>query len=153
MLAVDSRIKALKALLAKAGDKSLEPEIQSELSKLGAVLSCGTLERCIEAIMLERLQRKAHPRVLNFVKAHFKRGTNYDCEAIEQLLARFDVEWGNEFHAYVEANDATKQAVASCYTVRNAIAHGNNHSTSIANIVDYAVEIEKLIGKVELITA
>jgi hypothetical protein len=153
ILAVDSRVTALRGFLVRAADKNLDPQVQAELCKLGAVMTCGTLERCIELIILERLANKAHPRIISFVKGHFKRGANYDCEAIEQLFRRFDPDWAEDFRKFVEANDAVKQSVASCYSVRNAVAHGAPQGLGISTLNQYAAQVVGLIEELEKVTS
>jgi hypothetical protein len=88
------------------------------------VLVCGFVERSVETVIMDKIAQRAHPRVLRFVKAHFERGTNYHCEAIEQLLERFDLAWVAEFRAFLEPRDDLRQALRSAYSLRNSIAHG-----------------------------
>jgi hypothetical protein len=94
---IASRIVQLDQYVAQASGKDVPEQIQSNLSRFGAVLLCGLIERSVEHVILERLARRAHPRVLRFIRSHFQRGSNYDCEAIEQLLRRFDNEWVSDF--------------------------------------------------------
>jgi len=63
-------------------------------------------------------------QVTPFLRAYFKRGTNYDCEQISQLLYRFDTDWGRAFEAYIDANGQISESISSCYAVRNSVAHG-----------------------------
>jgi RiboL-PSP-HEPN len=98
--------------------------IQSYLFRFGTVLICGNVERSIEIIILERLAARAHPRVLSFVKSHFQRGINFDCNAVKQLLQRFDADWYRAFNAFVENNPHVEEGIVSCYSVRNSVAHG-----------------------------
>ncbi len=90
---LDSRFAEVERYIARVCAHGIPEELQSYLYRLGAIMICGNVERSIEIIVLDRLDRRAHPRVLNFIKSRFKRGTNYDCEAIEQLLVRFDEGW------------------------------------------------------------
>ena len=80
------------------------------------------------AIVLTRLTKKAHPRVLSFISSDFKRGRNMDCEAIAQLLNRFGSGWYREVTDFVKSNSDLKKAVSSCYAVRNSVAHGGTGS-------------------------
>lgn len=152
-LAISSRLQALRDFVSKANRRDLEPETASYLVKLGAVLACGTVERCVEIIVLDRLAHRAHPRVLSFIRSYFQRGTNYDCEAIEQLLARFDPIWADEFKIFVRDNSAIKEAVSSCYSVRNSVAHGGTQSMGGATLKDYSEKIIALVEALEAITA
>ena len=96
--AIKNRERKLDEFFLRA-ENVTDDELKSDLARFGAVLVCGYIERCVEIIVLERLTPRAQPRVLQFIKGHFKRGTNYDCEAICQLLTRFDQHWENKFRS------------------------------------------------------
>ena len=89
-LELDSRFREVEAYVQRACAATSPEEIQSYLFRFGTVLICGYVEQSIQIIIMHRLANKAQPRILNFVKSHFGRGTNYNCPAIEQLLNRFD---------------------------------------------------------------
>jgi RiboL-PSP-HEPN len=125
---LDTRFDAIEAFVAEASDANVSDKVKSYLFRLGTVLICGNVERSIEIIILERLSARAHPRVLNFVKSYFERGTNFDCSAVKQLLQRFEPDWYRGFSAFVENNPHVEQGIASCYSVRNSVAHGGTMS-------------------------
>ncbi|MDF1585247.1 HEPN domain-containing protein [Marinimicrococcus flavescens] len=125
---IDLRFHKLESFIQQSFAHDLSEEVQSYLSRFGAVLICGNVERSCEIIILHRLEKRAHPRVLNFVKSHFKRGMNLDCTAIEQLLARFDPGWQKNFKAFIDSNSAVEEGISSCYAVRNSVAHGGQMS-------------------------
>jgi hypothetical protein len=100
---------ALDKLIRAAQAKGLDEQTASYFCKLGSVLICGNLERCIEVILSERIASKSPPQVMSFLKAYFKRGTNYDCDQISQLLYRFDTTWGRDFEEFVEKNSAVRR--------------------------------------------
>lgn len=129
-----SRERKLDSFFARAKKNGVDDELTSDLARLGAVLVCGYVERCVEIVVLERLQHRAHERVLNFVKTHFKRGTNYNCEAISQLLERFDSGWAREFRSEIGTNDQWEASLSSLYVLRNSIAHGGDQSRGLAGI-------------------
>ena len=112
----------------------IEEEIQADLARYGAVLICGYVERCAEVIIIERLARKAHPRVINFVKSHFKRGTNYNCIAISELLERFDLDWARRFREFCDSNAQHVTEIESAYNLRNSIAHGGDATRGMAGV-------------------
>ncbi len=121
---IDQRFGALEKLINAASDKGLDPLTQSNLCKLGSVMVCGNLERCVEYLIIERVGRRSILQATSFLKSFFKRGTNYDCENITQLLFRFDTNWGRQFEAFMNDNWAIKDGVSSCYSIRNSVAHG-----------------------------
>ncbi|MEQ9333741.1 HEPN domain-containing protein [Thalassobaculum sp.] len=149
---LDSRFREVEAFVDRACASNIPEEVQSYLFKLGSVLVCGYVERSIEIIVLTRLADKAHPRVLNFVKSYFTRGTNFNCTAIEQLLARFDSEWYREFQKFVEANSDIKDGISSCYSIRNSVAHGGSASVTSTKLRDFLNISQRLITAVVMCT-
>jgi len=71
---------------------------------------------------------------MKFLQSYFKKGTNYDCENIAQLLERFDVGWGKRFREFMNDNDDLVEAVASSYTLRNSIAHGGDANRGLLGV-------------------
>ncbi|WP_025031124.1 HEPN domain-containing protein [Nitratireductor aquibiodomus] len=132
--AIASRERKLDAFFHRAKKKVADDEVVSDLSKLAAVLACGYVERCVEVVILERLSNRAHTRVLKFIKAHFKRGTNYDCEAMCQLLDRFDTDWSKKLRQKLDANEQLATSLASLYVIRNSVAHGGDQNRGLAGI-------------------
>lgn len=133
-LAISSRERKLDAFFERAKKRVTDDEVVSDLSKLAAVLACGYVERCVEIIVLERLNNRAHARVLKFVQAHFKRGTNYDCDAMCQLLERFDSEWSERLKKKLHTNERLASSLVSLYSIRNSVAHGGDQNRGISGI-------------------
>jgi len=134
--ALDSRTRQIDSFISRLNTDGLPDDIKAMLARHGAVLLCGYVERSVEIIVLDRLRRKAHDRVMQFVKSHFRRGTNYDCEAICQLLERFDLNWSRKYREFINTHDAVKEALTSVYTVRNSVAHGGDQSLGARRLVD-----------------
>ena len=132
--AIDSRERKLDAFFKRAKKQAADDEITSDMARLGAVLACGYIERCVEVIILERLTKRAHARVLKFVKSHFKKGTNYDCEAICQLLERFESGWADSFRSQISKNEQWASSLSSLYVLRNSIAHGGDQNRGLAGV-------------------
>jgi hypothetical protein len=131
--AIESRERKLDKFFARARTTD-DDELKSDLARFGAVLVCGYVERCVEVIILDRLSTRAQPIVLHFIKSHFKKGTNYDCEAICQLLIRFDPDWETAFRSLLKNNDQWLTSLSSAYALRNSIAHGGDSNTGISGI-------------------
>lgn len=132
--AIDSRFAEVGRLLDQASAASIPDEIQATLFRHAAVRICGCIERSIEIIILERLKSRAHPRVVRFIEGHFKRGINFECGAVEELLGRFDPEWRRAFCDRIENDPAIPEGVSSCYAVRNSVAHGGTQSVGSKRI-------------------
>jgi predicted transcriptional regulator len=97
---------------------------------------CGYLERSIEVIILARLEKRAHPRLLEFVKSHFKRGANFRCLVTKSLLERFDTGWARKYQNFMDKNDDVVELVNSAYTLRNQAAHGNSINLSERRLIE-----------------
>ncbi|MBY0306156.1 MAG: hypothetical protein K2W86_13545 [Sphingomonas sp.] len=152
-LALDSRTRQIDAFIARLNEDGVPDDIKAMLARHGAVLLCGYVERSVEIIVLDRLSRRAHDRVMQFVKSHFKRGTNYDCEAICQLLERFDISWSRKYRSFIDGNDAVKEALTSVYTVRNSVAHGGDQSLGARRLADLYLLCKQAVEAIVLATA
>lgn len=149
MFAVEQRFIALSKLIVAAQAKGLDEQTASYFCKLGSVLICGNLERCVELLVSERIASKSPPQVLSFLKRYFKRGTNYDCDQISQLLYRFDPKWGRDFDEFLERNSAIREGVSSCYAVRNSVAHGGGQSLGPRALLQYYDASLTLVAQLE----
>jgi hypothetical protein len=149
--AIEQRFIALDKLIRAAQAKGLDEQTASYFCKLGSVLICGNLERCIELILSERIASRSPPQVMSFLKAYFKRGANYDCDQISQLLYRFDTTWGRDFEEFVEKNSAVREGISSCYAVRNSVAHGGGQSLGPRTLLQYYDATFTLVVQLEYV--
>ena len=125
---IDSRLIQLTEFVHASCKDDVPEKVQGQLFRFGSVLVCGCIERSIEIIIIERLRHRAHERVLNFVRSHFKSGRNFDCKAIQELLGRFDRNWAKKFEVFLKDNPDMSERISSCYSVRNSVAHGGASS-------------------------
>ena len=149
---IDSRVRRLDAFFQRARNPDLTDEIRSDLARLGVVLVCGFVERCVEVVILDRLSSRAHPRVNSFIKSHFRRGTNYDCEAICQLLERFDLNWSRRLRGALASRNDIAEALSSAYTLRNSIAHGGDQHRGLKGVEDLYIDAKQLVEAMILAT-
>jgi hypothetical protein len=152
-LAIDNRKRQLDAYFTRAIAGALPEEVQSDLAKHRAVLVCGFVERSVEIVVMEKIQHRAQPRVLSFIRGYFKIGRNYDCEAIAQLLDRFDVGWGRKFRDFFKARDDLVQALHSAYDLRNSIAHGGDGNRGLLGVRDLYVSAKAVVDGLEAATS
>jgi hypothetical protein len=148
-IAIENRFLSVEKVVAAAQVKGLDPEIAAYYSKLGCVLICGAIERSVEILITERVGGKSAPKVNSFLRSYFKRGTNYDCEEILELLYKFDSNWGHKFKAFISDNEQIKNGVASCYAIRNSIAHGGAQSLGPKILKQYFDNSFTLIAELE----
>jgi len=99
---------------------------------------------------MNRLENKGHELVLNFVKSHFKKGTNYDGESIKKLLERFNDKWARNFQKFLDENDDVRTAILSAYGVRNSVAHGGTNSAGLKRAQELLGQAKRIVeGLVE----
>jgi RiboL-PSP-HEPN len=146
---IENRFKAVEKVVLAAQAKGLDPEVASYYCRLGAVLVCGNIERCVEILLTDRICEGSIPQVGSFLNSYFKRGTNYDCETLSKLLFRFDSGWGHKFRNFIEKNDEVKEGITSCYAVRNSIAHGGSNSIGPTILRQYYENSITLIAELE----
>lgn len=138
---------ALERLVNQASAKGMDEQQASYLCRLGSVLICGNIERCVEILITQRMKRGTPPQVASFLQAYFKRGTNYDCEEICQLLFKFDATWGHTLQRAL--TDSVKESISSCYSVRNSVAHGGGNSLGPRSLKQYFDASFELIAALE----
>ncbi len=149
-MSVEIRFREVEKIVAASQGKGLDPEIAAKYCKLGCVMVCGAVERSIEILVTERLGNKA-PQIKSFFKSFFKRGTNYDCDSISELLYKFDKDWGRKFSKFVSDNEQIKSGISSCYAIRNSIAHGGTNSLGPSTLKQYFDSAFNLIVELEYI--
>jgi hypothetical protein len=148
-ISIRNREQKLDNFFARAAKLSNDDELKSDLARFGAVLACGYIERCLEIIILDRisrkLPRKGSDRVLNFIKGHFKKGTNYNYEAILQLLERFDIQWNKKFREEMDKNDKLSSSLSSIYVLRNSVSHGGDGNRGLESIIEMYNDCKAII--------
>ena len=150
--AIETRKLQLDAYFRRAADPAISDEIRSDLAKHGIVLICGFVERSVETLIMEKIAQRAHPRVQNFIRGYFKIGTNYNCEAIAQLLDRFDVGWGTKFRALLKTRDDLVEALRSAYDLRNSIAHGGTGNRGLRGVQELYASAKDVVDGMEVAT-
>jgi len=152
-LGVESRKRQLDAFFARASAlPSRDEELRSDMAKHGIVLICGFVERCVEEIVLDRIKSLANVRVQNFVKGHFKRGTNYNFVAIASLLERFDLDWASNFRNLLDGRDDLVEAIRSAYEVRNSIAHGGTANKGLDDVIRWFNAAQEVVDAMIMAT-
>lgn len=147
----DRRFAALeKLVLAAKALSSSDPQSAPYLCQLASIQICGNIERCVELLILERFDKKVPHQIPEFLKRHFLRGTNYDCDAIHDLLCRFDGAWGKKFDTFVQANSSIRIQISACYGIRNVLAHGGGQGLGYKQVQDYFDASKRLVAELEL---
>jgi hypothetical protein len=152
LLAVEARKQQLDAYFRRAADPAIPEEVRSDLAKHGIVLVCGFVERSVETVIMDKIAQRAHPRVQSFIRGYFKIGANYNCEAIAQLLERFDVGWSANFRTFLKTRDDLVEALRSAYDLRNSIAHGGTANRGLRGVQDLCASAKEVVDAMEAAT-
>lgn len=136
-ISIENRLREVEKIVSAAQARGTDPEVAAYYCKLGCVMICGTIERAVEIFIVERVGGRSSPQVNSFLKSFFKRGSNYSCDDISDLLYKFDSKWGRQFNEFVDQNEQVKSGVSSCYAVRNSIAHGGTQSLGPSTLRQY----------------
>ena len=134
-LEIEYRFSVVEKFINQATAKGLEEAQASRLCQLGSIMVCGNLERCVELTISRRLEKQSPKQVASFLKAFFRRGSNYDCDAICQLVHKFDNVWGKRLE--VALTESMRDSISSCYSVRNSVAHGGTNSLGPKSLRQY----------------
>jgi len=153
LLPVETRKQQLDAYFRRAADATIPDEVRADLAKHGIVLICGFVERSVETVIMEKIAQRAHPRVQSFIRGYFKIGTNYNCDAIAQLLERFDLAWGAKFRAVMKTRDDLVEALRSAYDLRNSIAHGGTGNRGLSGVQDLYALAKEVVDTMEAATS
>jgi len=150
-ISIESRFREVERLVNVAQSRGLDPEVAAYYCKLGCVMICGAIERSVEILIVERVGDRSPRQVNSFLRSFFKRGSNYDCDDISELLYKFDSDWGKRFKAFVAKNEQVKSGVSSCYAIRNSIAHGGTQSLGPVILKQYYDNSLTLIAELEML--
>ena len=101
---------------------------------------------------MEKIAQRAHPRVQSFIRGYFKIGANYNCEAIAQLLERFDLGWSTKFRTFMKTRDDLVEALRSAYDLRNSIAHGGSANRGLHGVQDLFASAKEVVDAMEAAT-
>jgi predicted transcriptional regulator len=135
-ISIDNREVSLGELIVRCKNGDVPDDIRPAIRVHCVVQICGYVERSIEVVILSRLEHRAHPRLLEFVKSYFKKGTNFRCSVIKSFIERFDTKWAREFQDFIDKNDDAVELLNSAYTLRNQAAHGNSINLSDRRLLE-----------------
>lgn len=147
-LGIENREKSLGEFIVRCSGPDVPVDVQDAMRVHSVVQVCGYIERSMEIVIIERIQNKAHPKVIEFIKSYFKKGTNFRCPAIKYFLERFDSKRAREFQDFIDKNDDVLELVNSAYTLRNQAAHGtpiNVGDKRLAELFDGAKRVVQAV--------
>ncbi len=126
-----------------------EPSLQALLSQHLCVLLSGFAEAFVEDVLRDyalthgdwRLQRAA-----SWVTDRFQ---NPKAGRLEELLATFDQEWGNDLKTFFGDDPARRDALNSVVANKNKIAHGEDSNVSYVVLRSWRTSLQETAAFVE----
>ncbi len=140
-----SRLKAVFGRARGLGD--IDSEILSDYSRYLCVLVSGFVETAIAELAIEHCRVRSSPTVYKYVFTQLQRTQNLNATKLLQLVNSFDKKMHDDLSLFIEG--PRKAALDSVLSLRNAIAHGESVSLSMARITDYFERIDEIVVQVE----
>lgn len=158
MISFLPKIKQLISRVDKLIEKSeslRDDEDKSEWAKYLCILISGILEVSIKELTRNFTDKKANPKIKNFVEYKIKDITNCRISKISTILASFDNKndksWKELFKQKlnelgIEEEKKIGDHINSLISQRNIIAHGNTGSNiTMTNIREYYLSVLKVV--------
>ena len=120
---------------------------KSYLAKFLVVYICGIYEEVIETIINEKVSSSNDPEVCNYVKETLKNNfRNPDMGNIKGLLSKFDTNWKLEI---CKLPQDSQTAMDNIVNDKNSLAHGNDVSLTLIDILEYYNNSLAVIKKID----
>lgn len=127
-------------------------DVESYLSKLLVVRSCGHIELTLEQGILDSLEGRTDPHISSYIKSGFFKGRNPQPERIKSLLGSFHSDWEYKISELLDADDEyLHRELKFLVSRRNNIAHGQSESVGRRKALDlcqYALKISDEILRI-----
>jgi hypothetical protein len=118
-------LDSLADLVDKSRATAIDPEIQSWLSRLLVIRSCGYLEQVVAEVFRDYVRNKSGGLVRAFAHSWLERSRNPSPDNLIELIGRFDSTISNEFTNILDGDDGRlRREVGLLVDRRNRIAHG-----------------------------
>jgi len=137
---------AIKRVEKFRGDRKIASDLESYL----VVLIAGVYEDCLEYLINKRVDRVGDVEVSTFIqKTLHVQLRNPNWENLTNILGRFSRRWVNTIKKRVR--DRAKTDLNSIVNNKNAVAHGNNSSLTLAEIKNCHKNCKSIFEKLEKI--
>ena len=122
-------------------------EVKGLLIRYLCVISSGTLEECLRLHISEYARVKSLGYVAAFVTGRVSKTTNLTAGKLINLLGELDDSLADEMTAFID--DRRKAALNSLISLRHAVAHGKDSSTSLHTVTLYKDVVLEILDKVD----
>jgi hypothetical protein len=123
------------------------------LTKYSIIKVCGTLEQCFKTIISDFSTLNQNQQLKNYVDFTFRESSiNPNLINIYKSLAKFDVNWKNNFKRMLNADENKERIVDSLKSLNNArneFAHGGNPLTTFNDVENYFIDAKTIIEYID----
>lgn len=120
---------------------------KSYLAKFLVVFICGIYEEVIENIVNERINKYKSIEISNYIKSSLdKTFRNPDIQNIKSLLGKFKEDWKLEID---NMSQNSQIAINNIVNYKNSLAHGNDVSITLKDIIQYYADSVTVINKID----
>lgn len=134
-------------LLKKFRDGAFDDYTQSHIANYACVLLSGLIENAIRDIISTHVEKKAAPRISNYVKSQLDRFRNPEPDSVTRLLSSFDAMLADKLEGYWSGE--IKDAVGSIVGNRHLIAHGRSTTLTLARVTEWFKSTKRFIAFLE----
>ncbi len=124
-----------------------DEQMKAHFARYLAVLLCGLLETTVKTLVIEYSARTANPKSAAYCSSMVNGFRNPNCAKLKDLVGRFNADWRKSLEEFLEG--PTGSAVDSIKVLRDAVAHGRNHGTSLGDVIKYRDDIFKTVDFLE----
>jgi hypothetical protein len=144
---ISRQIQSLEALIKKAAASTKDVELLSHWARYLCVRTAGLVEKGIQEIYTEFVERTSAPQAANYARSRLKTIQNPNASKITVVAHSFDSHWAVALETFL-LEEGRKDAIDSIMANRHKIAHGENVGITIVRISEY---FEKAIEVLEFI--
>jgi hypothetical protein len=138
---------ALDAAFARASRIDLgEIELRADFARHLCVLVSGFIDQTIKNYTIEYVRKRSSETVTNHVSKSIVNLTNLKAEKLISHLLSFDSGWKPTLDTLIA--DERKAAIDSVVALRHGIAHGRPGDITIARMVSYYAEVNRVMDGV-----
>ena len=120
---------------------------KSYLAGFLVVYICGIYEEVIETIINDKVNKSNDYEISNYIKESVSNTfRNPDMQNIKKLLGKFKDGWKSEI---AKLPENAQIAVDNIVNIKNSLAHGNNVTVTLRDVIQYYNDSLVVINKID----
>ena len=121
-------------------------------NEYAAVIASGAIEQAFKTIIADAFLTNPSPQLIKYIDRKIRESSmNPSLENIYSTLKSFDENWNDQFKSQLSTHPKSgeiKDSFKSLVNARNTIAHGNDSTATLENVITY---YENAIHAIEII--